>query len=183
MRFMLILLVLFSGVSWGAEPLRGGVQEYWSIDDARREAFREAKPWVDVSMYPPVDPHLLENRIAVQQGGGQAGNRIITVFSSGGYGVSYESSPLTSFQYEANGEINSVTFFNKNKLYKHCLYKTCQALNLRNGAVWAVGIEVSERQAFLFNPDGKLISEWRGDQCYKADGSSCGTRRSFKAGR
>ena len=184
---ILVLLFCLSGLSYAQQrEFTTGVSKSMSIDEARREAFREAQPWVDVSGFPTVDPNLLANRQQIQKGGGKVGDRVITVFKDGGYAVHLlEEERLYSFAsqyYASNGVLMAIEFDVGNsypsKSYKHA---AVNLYPLKKGDLIGVGLHVSGQESYMFKPNGILTTHWLGDKCYQADGSSCGTRRAFIA--
>lgn len=179
-KAILLILLLSLGCSWADEPLRATVEKTWTIDTAREEAFREAKPWVDVSMYPSIDPNLIENRIAVQRGGGSINGRTISVFPGGDYSVIEQDSVLMLY-YDASGALFAVEFYDStsypSKSYQYSA--SWDYYHIKKGGLVITAVHLRSNDDFVFYPDGSLQSHWKGDRCYKPDGSSCGTRKSY----
>jgi hypothetical protein len=170
-----LIFVLLHSFSYAQEPFRASAVKTWTVDTAREEAFREAKPWVDVSQYSPIDPNLIENRIVRQGGGGTVGNRIVTVFTlNSSYCVQLRGI-YNLFYYNAAGKLLKIEFFTSGdypiKSYMH---------SALNGTLESVGIITDSRNSFAFSPSGELFSHWLDNKCYGVDGSSCGTRYSFR---
>lgn len=183
MKWITALLLLVAIPAFAQEPFMVQVQKTYSVDTARQEAFENLKPWVDLSGVQSIDPNLIENRRSVQAGGGEAGDRSITVFNSGFYTVS-AICDLAGYTYTAAGQLFSVDYTSSPayhsagmceatfpaKSYKH-LYPS--------GQLARVSLYVSDHEAFMFLPDGTLDAHWVKNKCFNANGSSCGTRRSF----
>lgn len=177
----LSLLLCINPVGAQEKTYKTGAAKIWTVDSAREEAFREARPWLDVSQFPAIDPNLIENRMLRQKGGGRDGSRIITVFNNGdSYCVTDGDGP--TFYYYASGILEfvqfSLGFDYPVKRYKY------DALTVpgccRKGQLTTVSIALGDRESFTFNPDGTLLNHWIGSNCYNPDGSSCGTRKTYR---
>jgi len=187
-RFLagLALAIFSSGLVLAQEtqPLRAGVAKTWTVDMAREEAFKNARPWVDVSQFPGIDPNLIENKMAVERGGGKEGNRVITVFDSGTYSVQSANDALRGYYYSASGELEFVEFLSVYDRYNIYPFKTYRYIasdaDSSRGLLVRIGIQVGPSDSFNFMPTGKLLSHWINSKCYSPDGSSCGTRMTFK---
>lgn len=184
---MLVLFLCLSGASYAQQrEFTTGVSKSMSIDEARREAFREAKFWVDVSGFPTIDPNLLVNRQQIQKGAGIAGQNYITVFPEmKAYSVHKSEDEnkafYTSALYTLNGHLLVIEFtVNDGSLSKGYRHIASPIFGDPIGTLLGISLQ-NNRDGFTFLPDGSLSSHWIGDKCYKPDGSSCGTRRSFIA--
>lgn len=196
--FSTLLLLAILGWASGdtthaSEPLQASIEKTWTLDDARNEAFRDAPEFIDISVYAPVDPNLLANRQAMQQGIGKSGkmlkvgNRLIGLFSDGAYS-SVELCSRESFNYSSVGKLRTVDIDSSPvygspdcpstlpiKSYKYL----ADPESGQPGALVSIGMRVSKTEIYVFNPDGTLSGHWINNKCYQADGSSCGTVRAF----
>jgi hypothetical protein len=184
----LLLLLSLTGVTYAQQrEFVTGVSKSMTVDEARQEAFRTAKPWVDVSGFPTVDPNFLSNRHQVQKGGGKVGDRLITVFKYGQYSVhslkEEMSGPFVSQYFLSNGLLIAIEFDDGgqhiSKSYKHSAINNTPYFN--KGQLIAINLSIGGKESYIFSTDGLMIAHWIGNKCYNTDGSSCGTRRSFIA--
>lgn len=178
--FLALLLSFQAGWS---EQLQASVSKRWTVDMARQEAFREAKPFVDVSQYPSIDPNLMENLAVRNKGGGEVGERIITVYSGGKYSVTELGGKTAEGRYYLNnGKLYAIEFFIVGpdiiKGYQHSTEDIPGVC--RRGQLVRISLSNTEGGgAFVFKTDGTLSAHWLGNNCYNVDGSSCGTRKTF----
>lgn len=181
---ILSLLIFTNTIAFAEQPLRAGVSKIWSIDLARQEAFLNLQPKLNTSGFSQVDPYLLENRKAIQNHLAEFGNRHITVFSDGSYAYSELCSPI-AYYYHSNGrlygfDVNSSSSFNgascPSAPYPHKSYKYLYP----SGQVDLISLIIKPDESYSFNLNGSLFDHWIGSKCYNFDGSSCGTRQSFR---
>lgn len=169
---LIVLLTIVVPLSTEAQQtvLQGSVTKTWSVDDARKEVFQEAKPKVDVSAYPAIDPNLIENRQAIQAGLKKVGDRILTIFGNGWYAIKPEGGTIVSY-YKPNGRLAHLDFESDTgyplKSYQHAY---------PSGKLMRVGLDVTKDESFLFKPSGELIAHWIGNNGYDAKGQFFTTR-------
>ncbi|MBY0404141.1 MAG: hypothetical protein K2X66_09600, partial [Cyanobacteria bacterium] len=108
---MFTIELSLSGYSQGQNVpgIQGAVtnSKSMSVDAAKAEAFLEARPVIDMSEFPKVDPHYFENREAIKSRRDRVGNHIYTKFESGLYSVSTVCENRV-FYYRQNGELQMV---------------------------------------------------------------------------
>ncbi len=170
-----------------AETLNGSIEKDWSVDSARTEAFRQAKPWVDLSKYPPIDPNLIGNKILISKNQLDSNERHITLFSDGGYSVRYDNAITKGYFYNDEGKLQEVdfTFFTKNiytkddmnkysddELYPAKSYKH----EYPSGKIIGIGFYINGSETYIFRPSGELHVHWIGPKCYDAKGNMVLTR-------
>lgn len=145
-------------------PLQAGIEKVWSVDSAREEVFRDAKPVIDLSRYPSTDPHLKQHLFAKAFKREKVGNRNITFFEMGFYSVNEEGTK-EGFYYTGQGELYAVDFDITDtfpiKSYKHAY---------PNGRLMNVSITVAPGEDYVFKPNGALVAHWVGDVCYDSNG-------------
>jgi hypothetical protein len=194
MRVFISLLTLFSlsSLSFAQEPLRGSVSQSWTVDMAREEAFKNINLNIDPSLYPNIDPNLIENWRLRQNGGGKIQSRLLTSYNDGYYSVS-ELCDLRSFYYKPDGSVEKVDI-NSSASYTD---ESCPSTIPMKSYTYALGtyvvghgstkvgnlvsivLHTDVNDAFIFNPDGTLSAHWKNNNCYKPDGSKCGFRQGF----
>ncbi len=153
--------------------LRVTVSKVWTVESAKEEAFREAPLHVDLSGYPGSDPDFTKNAQIRLQGGGRIDSRLITVFEGGRYCVKNPQQTERRYYLET-GALAAVQLLKGVKAYKY-------AANAEHkehfGELISVSIQVAESESFVFATNGTLLAHWIGTDCFRADGSSCGTRK------
>lgn len=180
-KFILLALLLSFGFAAAQEPLTASVKKTWTVDAARQEAFKNAKQRINFSE-PDLDPELLVNRRLVDQGGGSTEERVVTVFRGQNYSVQKVGDNRV-FYYTPGGNLFSIEFAGYKKTYPYAAYKHWTFDNfetgIHKGDLATVSLTTGPNESFGFLPDGTLDSHWLNDKCFKADGSSCGSRTSF----
>jgi hypothetical protein len=158
-----------------AEPsvFRVTVSKVWTVESAKEEAFREVPLSADVSGYPDTDPNFGDNKNVRDKGGGRVNGRLITVFPDGGYCVKNPEQTERHYYLES-GQLQAVQFIRDLKAYKYAANPAQKDLM---GKLITVSIQVAEGESFVFSTDGVLIAHWVKENCFRADGSSCGTRK------
>lgn len=170
-----VFMMLVSPRGWGeGMVLQGSVSQTWSVDSAREEAFRGASPRMDLSRFPATDPYLRQHHVARLIRREHVGDRLLTYFDNGSYGVSQAGS-LQGVYYNASGRLFAVDF-DLGKDYPIKSYK----YSYPSGRLLSVSISVSAGEDFVFTPDGQLSAHWVGDQCFDATGAQLGNRTALK---
>lgn len=174
------VLLTFSLPALAEKTLQASVLKVWTVEMARDAAFRQAKPMIDVSHYPSMDPDFFENQQAVKKGGGQSHGHTVTVFNQGHsiyYGVDgkfyLETGALIAVQFTVGEGYPK-------KVYKHAASNVFETAGIQSGQLMTVGITIRPDESFLFDAKGTLLAHWKDKNCYKDDGSFCGTRMTLK---
>lgn len=170
-----------------ATTLKGGVEKVWTIESAKEEVFKDAKPYVNLSQYPSMDPNYNENKNLINKNQLDSNNRSIEVFSNGDYSVMYNNDITKSYYYNNNGKLQAVDFnlfakniytkydsekYSEDELYPMKSYKH----EYPNGNIIRVGFYINGDEAYDFEPSGKLTVHWIGTKCYNANGKLIMTR-------
>ncbi len=154
-------------------PLQAQVQKSWTVPEARAVGFSQARPWVDVSVYPAKDPFYSVHLLARSKGQTQIGSRLITYFDNGHYSIS-EMNGDRGFYYTPQGQLYAVDFDASEaypiKSYKH---------HYPSGNLVNVSLTVKPGEDFVFNAQGDLLTHWMGTQCFNAIGQLISTRSSM----
>jgi len=181
-KLFLTLLILLVSVSWAEDVLHLRAEHTWTIDDAKNEAFQDVVYQINTSNIQTEDPNWVENKVIIARGGGKIGSRQITVFDRGMYAATEEDSSIT-YYYLSNGKTIKVDIKPPGNNYP----KTERSYAIgsyfsgyQDGQLMGVSVSISFTESFDFNPDGTLDTHWSGQNCYHADGSSCGTRQLLK---
>lgn len=174
-----------------AETLKTGIEKVWTVDSARQEALKDAKQWIDLSWADPIDPNLIENKKTINNHQNKVKNRIITVFSDGGYVVHIndEDNYDKDYCYYPSGKLSAINFdkydiyvdFKDLKSKKALLFplKTYKHA-YQSGKLIGVYISTSESDSYAFLPSGELVFHWIGNTCYDIKGNIVGTRKELK---
>lgn len=196
-RLLLLMTALLVANSLAQTVLQGEVeQKVWTVTDARQEVLQDALQQVNLDNSSPFDQNHTLNLKLVQKGGGierlkDGGYKQLTVFSHGIYAVAvytkdqYEkrTSYPPAFYYDLKGKLVTVAFRvgkeSPTKLYAHCYGDYCREQNLPNGSLIWQSVEVNEGESFMFDRYGTLSGRWRGANCYREDGTNCGSRKTY----
>ena len=169
-RFILIFLLFLLSIQVQAKIITGEVE--YNADIAREETF--AKP-VDKISYDKIYNHFfdsnnIDNLNYLFKGITELNDRKLVKFSDGSYGIQYYDDPMYSWYYSSNGKLISFTL-KDSASYPHRVtrYKP-------DGTVANTGLRVSERESFIFTPDGKLLAHWLGKNCYDENSNLIMTR-------
>ena len=136
---------------------KASIQKEWTVDIARQEAFTNAIYKIDMSKYPTIDLNLIENRQAINSKRFNLPDREITVFSDGGYSISYIGT-TTSIFYDNSGKIYDIDeqdSINGYEKYPHKTYKYSVYGNLER-----ISLHVSLNNSYMFNVSGGLLAHW-----------------------
>lgn len=191
-KFLVLIFIIFfsSSFCFAKEPYKLSVKKDYTIDSLRQEAFRNIKKTIDVSMYEPIDPNLLENKEAMKKQKSIIKNRIISLNTSGNYAIKVLEDFLLdkSFAYNSSGKLLSVAiefysgnasidnFINPKKLnYPIKSYE----YTYPDGKLDSVIIEINSNKGYIFNPDGTLFAYWVGTTYYNSQDKPIGTSKTL----
>ena len=182
MKYLIILLLILLSIQpiYAQEPrkvLKAGVAKTWTINDARTEAFRDAKLEKDLSMFGSKDIYYNENMKAKAEKQTKIGNKLLTFFSNSSYAVSTDDSNVT-YWFKGDGDLRSVGYkdFSESEGFpiKEYVY------SYPSGKLQTISIYVSRRELFTFMPSGQLREHCKGGQCYDQLGNVLYTRYGVK---
>lgn len=191
---ILLAICVFVQLSSTAETLKGSIEKVWTVDSARKEAFKTLKPWIDLSWAPPVDPNLIENKQAINNHENEIGDRRITLFSDGGYGVvtldddNYDK----AYYYNPAGELFAIDFLIfPSAIHDLESYYAKQELQqiypIRNykhaypsGKIVYIALTVNAKEIYGFKPSGELAYHWINSNCYDINGRKIMTQSAPK---
>lgn len=171
---LIVGLFILSNISINAEMLEGGIQENWSVDKARTEAFRNVPYIKDLSWAPPIDPYYSENMDAKRNNIRHIKNRILTFFSNGNYAIQ-EKGSINTFYFNSDGRLHSVEYDSSGP-YPRKNYK----YTYEDGKLFTISMDVNPNECFIFRPAGELAYHWVNDKCYTEKGKLYMTRYSVK---
>jgi hypothetical protein len=107
-----------------------------------------------------IDNNLTENLFCLLEGKTELADRKIANFSDGTYGIMYYNDPLYTWYYKNNGRLISFT-------YKDSASYPARVTRYRaDGSVINTGLKVSDRESFIYSPEGILLAHWVGELCY-----------------
>lgn len=167
---LLFICILFSYTfftgfnSACAKTLKGAVS--YTVEAARKEAFANVEYTIPQSIIDSnlVDPNFEENKKAIKNGSKELGDRYITHYSNGGYGIIYKNNLYYEFYYKDNGNLDSIG--KRTGLTcptKSYVFKT-------NGNLEEIHLYVSLQDTFIFKPNGELSAHWIYNKCYDKNG-------------
>ena len=159
-RLLLLIFLLFLSLSVNAQIITGEVE--YNADIARGEVF--SKPIEKISfdrirnrLY---DSDNIENLNYLFQGITELKDRKLAKFSDGSYGIQYYDDPMYSWYYSSSGKL--INFIQKDSVSYPCRITKYKP----DGSVTNMGYRVSDKESFLFSPNGKLLAHWLGNNCY-----------------
>lgn len=190
----LFVLCLVLQLSSTAETLKGEIEKVWTVDSARQEAFKNLKPWIDLSWAPAIDPNLIENKQAINNHKREIKDRIVSQYSNGNYSIwildddNYDK----VYYYFPSGELFAIDFTifpeniknlqdfleaqQNNKMFPIKNYKHAYP----GGKIVNITLTVGNKNAYMFEPSGELDDHWIGDACYDLNGNIILTRNKSK---
>ena len=169
-RFILIFLSVVFILPVNAQIITGEVE--YNAEIAREEVF--SKPVQKISFNKIrnrfYDSDNIENLNYILKGITELKDRNLAKFSDGSYGVHYYDDPTYSWYYSYNGKL--ISFIQKDSLSYPCKITKFKP----DGNVANTGYRVSERESFIFSPEGKFLAHWLGNSCYDENNNVIMTR-------
>ena len=159
-----IALILILSLPLCGYTLKGGVT--YTVEQARKEAFADVQYRLPQSIINAhfKDPNYEENMKAKGKGIIDLGNRLVTYFSDGGYGVLYKKNQYFEYYYYADGKLEMIGKRTSTsypaKSYK---YDT-------EGKLQSVILYVKKGESYNFTPTGQLNGIWHNNKCYDING-------------
>ena len=173
-RFILLLFIFILSTAVQAKIITGEVE--YNEEIAREETF--SKPIEKISfdkLYNRFfDSNNTENLNNLYKGITELKDRKLAKFSDGTYGIQYYDDPMYSWYYSQNGKL--INFTQKDSMGYPCRITKFKP----DGNVANTGIRVSERESFIYSPNGKLIAHWLGNNCYDEYNNVIMTRKIIK---
>lgn len=169
-RFILIFLSIVFILPVNAQIITGEVE--YNADVAREEVFSKPTKKIDYDKIRNryYDSNNIENLNYLFQGITELKDRKLAKFSDGSYGVQYYDDPMYSWYYSASGKL--INFTQKDSTDYPCRITKFKP----DGSVTNTGYRVSERESFIFSPEGKLLAHWLGNSCYDENNNVIMTR-------
>ena len=170
-RFIIIIFSLFFILPAQAQIITGEVE--YNADIAREETFSKPVEKVSFSRIRNrfYDSDNIENLNNLLQGITELKDRKLAKFSDGSYGIQYYDDPMYSWYYSSNGKL--ISFIQKDSLDYPCRITKFKP----DGNIANTGYRVSERESYIFAPDGKLLAHWLGNNCYDENNNLIMTRK------
>ena len=170
-QFCILLLILIFALPAQAQIITGEIE--YNAETARNETF--SKPIEKVS-YNKIYNHFfdsnnIENLNYLFKGITELKDRKLAKFSDGSYGVQYYDDPMFSWYYSQNGKL--INFTQKDSLSYPCRITKFKP----DGSITNNGYRVSEKESYIFTPDGKLLAHWLGNNCYDENNNIIMTRK------
>lgn len=193
-NIFLLIFCLFLQIPLRAETLKCEIEKVWTVDSARKEAFKDLKPVLDLSWAPPIDPNLIENKQALNNRKKKVGNRVITQFGDGSYGIQIldEDNYDKEYYYSSSGELNAIDF----RIFPTTIYSLQDFLaseqtdsiypvkiykhDYPSGKIIIIALKVKKGEDYIFKPAGELQYHWVGNNCYDLNGNIAITRNILK---
>ncbi len=117
------------------------------------------------------DSENIENLNYLFQGITELKDRKLAKFSDGSYGIQYYDDPMFSWYYSSNGKLINFT-------QKDSLNYPCRTTKFKpDGSITNLGYRVSDKESFIFSPNGKLLAHWLGNECFDENNNLIMTRK------
>lgn len=173
-KLILIIFTLSLILPCKSEIITGGVKYDYEI--AREEVFSQPPkqiPFEFIRLY-LTDKNRVENRESLNSGVTELSDRKIASFSDNSYGVEYFDDPEYEWFYDFGGRLMSFT-------KKDSLSYPCRTTRYKpDGSITNTGLKVSDKESFIFSPEGKLIAHWINNLCYDASNNVIMQRKYIK---
>ena len=159
-KIITLLLFLCLTLPLFGFTLKGSVT--YTVEQARKEAFANVEYTLPKHIINAnrTDPNYKQNQSLIKNGIKETGDRYITYFSDGTYGIIYKDNLYYEFSYNNKGGLTSVgkrsSLVCPTKTYR---YDTNQKLD-------SVTLYLTLEDVYVFDPDGKFVAHWIGDKCY-----------------
>ena len=173
-RFIILLCALIFLSPVNAQIITGEVE--YNAEIAREEVF--SKPVQKISFDKIrnrfYDSDNVENSNNLLKGITELKDRKLAKFSDGSYGVQYYDDPMYSWYCSSSGRL--INFTKKDSESYPCKITKYKP----DGSIANQGYRVSDRESFLFAPNGKLLAHWKGENCYDEYNNIIMTRKILK---
>lgn len=141
-----------------------GCGKQWTVETARREAFKNVQYKIDPSKYASQDPDFLENQEAIKRGQERVEDRYVTQNPEPpiGYVVSRlnkKGKPTITMFYAGDGRLMSMRLFSDldypRTAYIYCIedHLTSGKRVYRSGELMSVSFRPSKHEEFYFTPE------------------------------
>ena len=173
MKKLLIIFLLFGFISCAnATTLSGGIK--YTQEDARLELQHNRPSANFILNTEGVDSYYVENHTALLKGLTKLKDRTLAQFSDGSYGINYYNDPTHVYYYDKDGTLINAEIKTSTQ-YPYRTYKYSP-----DGELVTMTMRVSEEETFIFDPRGKLLGHWMGNNCYDENGAILMTRKIMK---
>ena len=164
-KIITLLLFLCLTLPLFGFTLKGGVT--YTVEQARKEAFANVeytipKHIIDANR---TDPNYKANKTLIKNGIKETGDRYITYFSDGGYGIVYKNNLYYEFYYKENGKIDHI-----GKRYG-LKFPAKKAKFDKQGNLIRIVFAYSANETFIFFPNGQLDTYWHDNVEYDLKGN------------
>ena len=113
------------------------------------------------------DPNFAANKSALDNGMNRSGNRQLSLFSDGTYGVRYNNDPYHNYYYSNEGALFKVDVLNK----PYYVYPHRYIAYNKYGSFKNATYVVSKHEQYLYDSGQNLMGHWIDDACYDAKGN------------
>jgi hypothetical protein len=147
-------------LSCNAKIITGEVE--YNAENVREEVFSGPVNPLNISTFRRhlIDRNNYENIENLYKGTTELKDRKLAKFSDGSYGVQYYDDITYTWYYSQNGRLINFTKKDSDG------YPTKFTKYRPDGNVANTGFRVSERESYIYSPEGKLLAHWLGENCY-----------------
>lgn len=162
-----LMLVLFLALPSSALILQGNAE--FNAEAARQQTFDNINYALGPNEFRDYwnDPNHDANYSALTNGNNVLGNRYLSLFSDGTYGVRYMNDPYHNYYYEENGTLFKVDVLNKPfNVYPHRSIAYNKYGTFKNAT-----FAVSKKEQYLYDVNKNLLGHWVDNACYDGKGN------------
>lgn len=164
-KYLLIALILISGLNVNAEVLQGGIS--YDVNSAREELIDGISYAIDSKYINNniIDKDYAQNLNYILNGITELKDRTLAYFSDNTYAIYKHDDPYYIYYYDKNGNLNYIE--KKESLnYPYKTYKYNTSNKLVN-----MSMRVSKLETFIYSKDGKLLAHWVKDKAFDEQGN------------
>ena len=169
--FVFLLMQLFSFPVYSS-TITGGIE--YTVDMAREESFNNISTTIDIQQFKKylIDPNYEKHKLLIAQNKLRYKNIRILVFSDGVYVIDNLLNQKETFYYYPNGSLVQVEILLKKG------YPEKSVIYDNKGVLTSVSYCISSKEQFVFDLNKKLLTHWKGNNCYNEKGELIMTRES-----
>ena len=163
-KLITLLLFLCLTLPLFGFTLKGSVT--YTVEQARKEAFANVEYTLPKHIINAnrTDPNYKQNQSLIKNGVKETGDRYITYYSDGGYGIVYKNDLYKEYYFKKNGKIESIGI-RTNLTYPVKSFKYDY-----NGNLEEVVLYITENDGYIFKPNGQMVVHWVNNVAYDING-------------
>lgn len=163
-KIITLLLFLCLTLPLFGFTLKGSVT--YTVEQARKEAFANVEYTLPKHIINAnrTDPNYKQNQSLIKNGIKETGDRYITYYSDGEYGIIYKKNLYYEFGYKSDGRLETigkrVSLVCPTKSYRYNI----------NSKLVEIALYLTLDDVYIFDSNGNLTAHWIGNRAYDAKG-------------